>query len=367
MGKSDTASTTNEPWEGQIPYLNDLFRQGQDMSSYEPTYYQGPYQASRSAQSVEGEQAGLDLIRGEGGSGGAASGYLNDVLSGQYMDRDSNPWLQERFDRGADDISRHYMRAVSPGLSMEAMGRGGSGRESNLSTRAQETLGDRLGSWEADLFGGHYADERGRMGQAAGMAPSVDASRRADIGFGYGTGERREAYDQRPYDEAMRQHQFEQNIPYKQLESYAKSLGPAITGNQTSTQSQGFGGAEAAGLGIGLLGLLACSREYKDPQCSVDAEAVLIQLLQLPIDVWQYKPEFAEEHKLNTSDHLGPYAEDVTELFQLGNSKQIDLYSLVGISLSSIQAMALRAATQDERIEALEKRLVELGGDDGAS
>jgi hypothetical protein len=29
--------------------------------------------------------------------------------------------------------------------------------------------------------------------------------------------------------------------------------------------------------------------------------------------------------------------------------------------------MALRAATQDERIEALEKRLVELGGDDGAS
>ncbi len=364
MGSNDSSQTDSAPWSSQVPYLEEMFKRAQGLADYEPSYYDGPYQGPRSAMHLEGEQAGLDLIRGGQGSGGAASDYLNDTLSGQYLSRDSNPYLQERFDRGASDITRHYQRAVSPGLSMEAMGRGGSGREANLTTRAQENLGDRLGKWEADMFGSHYDAERGRMGQAAGLAPGVDASRRSDIMAGYGTGDRASAYAQVPYSQAMQQHNFEQNIPYKQLQAMSAGLGAPIQGSQSTTTSTGFGAGEGVGMGISLLGMLLCSREWKNPISPADAESVLIQLLQMPIDIWQYKDEFAAEHpEVDSDPHIGPYAEDMNELFAIGDGKRINVYDLTGIALSAVQAVALRAATQNETIERLEKRIeaIEMG------
>jgi hypothetical protein len=259
MGSSD--STSSAPWKGQQKYLRDVFSQAQDQFGDELGFFPGSTVGGRSAQGLESEQAGLNMIRGQDFGGlGAADQYSQDVLGGKYLSPDTNPWLKQMGDQGAQDITRHYMRATAPGASMASMGRGGSGAEMNRQFGAQQALGGELSQFYGNLYGQNYARERGAMGQAAGMQPQLAAARRADVGFGAGMGQSAENYEQRLLNDLIQRFEYGRDEPGMRLDRYSNIIQKSGAIPGTSTVSRGFGIQDALGLGIGALGAVGSFR-----------------------------------------------------------------------------------------------------------
>ncbi len=361
MGGSD--STESSPWKGQQKYLKDLFSRAQGRSQEELGFYPSNTVAGRSAGAIEGQQAGLGMIRGDDTRGlGAADQYQGDVLGGKYMGLDSNPWLKQMGEAGASDISRHYMRSIAPQTAMGASGRGGSGAETARMRGAQQALGGELGQYFSNLYGGHYESERGRMTAAAGMQPALSAARRSDVQMGSALGQGGEQYQQNLINEMIQRFEFGRDEEDIRLGKYSDIIqgSGAIPGQ--SSVSRGVGGAEIGGSIIGLLGalapLMACSRALKDeidPEVNVDR--ILEGIEKLPIAIWKYKDEIddASEHR----PHLGPYAEDMQRLFGLGNGREIFLMDAIGITLAGIQALTARVKELETQL--LPQELKEAG------
>ena len=126
---------------------------------------------------------------------------------------------------------------------------------------------------------------------------------------------------------------------------------PSFPRGSTSTTSGSFGlagfGSVLGGLGGLLSGLGAIgvsSRKFKeDPKPSdlglraVDHERILEVVESLPVERWRYKPGIQDEH-----EHIGPYAEDVQEMFKVGNTWMIHPADAVGINLSATKGLALK-------------------------
>jgi hypothetical protein len=308
------------------------------------------------------------MIRGTDTAGlGAADRYLGDTLGGKYLDISTNPYLRQAGEAGAQDITRHYMRAIAPQVAMGAAGRGGSGAETARMRGAQQALGGELGQYFSNLYGGEYARERGLMGQAAGLAPGVAGARRADITTGYGLGKGAEDYQQRLINEMIQRFEYQRDEPDVRLGRYSDIIqrSGAIPG--TSQVNRGFGAAEAGGLGIGALGAVAslasafCSRALKDEIDGVNVERILESVEKLPLAIWKYKDEIdAADHQ----PHIGPYAEDMQRLFGLGNGREIFLMDAIGICLGSIQALSGRVQQLEGQLSELLPQVIEIPVED---
>ena len=145
------------------------------------------------------------------------------------------------------------------------------------------------------------------------------------------------------------------------------SLGRAPTGSTTRTSGGGLGlsGIGSILSGVGAIGGLfsSSSRELKrDPEGiglatedqsvdlaedeegvyrparQLDHEKTLAKVEKLPVERWRYK----EGLGLGDRDHIGPYAENFTEEFGLGDGKTISVIDAIGIGLSATKGLAER-------------------------
>lgn len=156
-GKSKSSGTSDyDPWDVAIPYLTDylgqtkaLYNGGQPMFS--PLEMQG-YDALK-ATVAAGNKA-LDPAIAEN----------NKTLSGYYLNPDSNPYIKDIASRMAGEAG-----AVS-NASFSGSGRTGSGLAGYY---AGKGAADAAG----ELYFNNYNSERGRMGQAVGMAPQLEGAR----------------------------------------------------------------------------------------------------------------------------------------------------------------------------------------------
>ena len=259
MGSKDggTVETSSSPWGPQQPYMKDIWSQAQNLYGTPLQQFGASTVGPQSAMTQEGQQAGLGLIRGAGQ--GQQFGYINDVMSGQYLDPSSNPWLRQLADQGASDITRQFKTAAFPGASLGAMGRAGSGAEMNLQGQAYRGLGDALSRNYSNIYGQNYARERGYMQQAPGMMNQAQAGRRADIGMGTQLGGQADQYAQMQLNDLIQKFNFQQQEPGQRLDAYQQRIfgGGVIPGTQTMPGGgQGFGAAQGIGAGLGLLGTL---------------------------------------------------------------------------------------------------------------
>ncbi len=187
-------------------------------------------------------QAALSQIAKTAQAGGAAKTGLdewNKVMSGAYLDPDSNPWMQEIVDRSVGSA----MGAPQSGFA--AGGRFGSGAMANaMADAGQETA--------ARLWGGNYNMERQNMMAALGQTGSMQNLQYADplmlgkVGMEY----EQDVANQQA--EALRQHQY----PYAKLEQFQSYLtGNPLMGESSTTTSsvQPFQWGQALIGGIGGL------------------------------------------------------------------------------------------------------------------
>ncbi|MDP1026280.1 hypothetical protein Q5H91_03575 [Sphingomonas sp. KR1UV-12] len=98
----------------------------------------------------------------------AATDYNTSVLGGKFLD-EGNPYLQAQIDATNSGVRDRVAAQFS------AAGRTGSGAN-------QYALGKALSENETGLRYTDYSNERARMGQAASLAPSLDAAKYQGLG-----------------------------------------------------------------------------------------------------------------------------------------------------------------------------------------
>jgi hypothetical protein len=359
-----SGDVNNDPWKKLQPFLLDIFGGAKDLYEEGPRpFYPGSTVGPRSAMTLEGEQAGLDLIRGAGT--GPVNDYLSSVMSESFLDND-DPYLDSTIDAAMGDVSRHFMTSVSPNLTMGGLGRGGSGAEANVQGQAYETLADSLG----DLSGGMRLEDRSRrqglQSAAAGMYPGIQAANRADVTTGYGLGQGADAYDQNILNDMIARFEWDRDEPWKLLQMFREAINPGeLSGYGTQSGGQGTSGTQIAGTAIGGIGALASvisalgpaaavapvvasSRALKDRVDEVDYDAILHEVEQLPIEIWKYKDEVETD---THEPHIGPYAEDFRRHFGVGNDHQIFLMDGIGIALASIKALTARVKHLESQLD----------------
>lgn len=115
-------------------------------------------------------------------------------------------------------------------------------------------------------------------------------------------------------------------------------LGAAGSFTRTSGPGFGFGdvfsGIGAAGgllSGLGAVGAFS-SKHLKTRKAPIDEEQVAERIIDLPVEEWSYIDD--EETR-----HVGPYAEDFTETFGLGDSVTINLLDLAGVTLAAVKGL----------------------------
>lgn len=85
---------------------------------------------------------------------------------------------------------------------------------------------------------------------------------------------------------------------------------------------------------------------------SVDGEAVLGRIAEMPVSTWSYRDEDA------STRHMGPTAQDFRAAFGLGDTdKAIATVDADGVSLAAIQALIARTDALEQRLQAVEAEL----------
>ncbi len=171
-------------------------------------------------------QGALSQISGIAGRGDVARtglGEWNKVMSGAYLDPDSNPWMQEIVDRSVGAS----MSAPQSGFARG--GRFGSGAMANAQADAGQNTAARL-------WGGNYNMERANMMAAMGQTGAAQQLQYADPLMQGRVGLQYEQDEANRQAEQMRQWQN----PYAQLEQYQSYLtgNPLMAESTTSTVSK---------------------------------------------------------------------------------------------------------------------------------
>lgn len=126
----------------------------------------------------------------------------------------------------------------------------------------------------------------------------------------------------------------------------AQALLTAGTSHQIIGQSSsggGLGGIGSALGGIGsILSALPSSRKIKNKVKGTRSKSLLKKMAALKVDRWAYKGDDQE--------HIGPYAEDFTKAFKVGDGKSIDLISYLGVLTGSIKELAKHAIKEERKL-----------------
>ena len=101
---------------------------------------------------------------------------FNQTMRGNYLN--SNPYLDQTFNRASDAVTRQWNESVLPGVNstFSLAGRTGSGAHQNAVNQASEQLGDTLSDLGNQIYGQNYQQERDRMMQAANSLGGFDTT-----------------------------------------------------------------------------------------------------------------------------------------------------------------------------------------------
>ena len=248
--KTQTVTQTNNHPSYAMPYLKDILGQAQGLyRDSGPEYYPGSTVVPMAGET----QAALDAQtqRALNGSpvGNAAQDYATNVLQGNWLSG-GNPYFQGAFDAMARPVTDAVQAA------MAKSGRLGSGANTQVLSRE---LGD-IGS---KLMYQNYSDERNRMQQTAGLAPTLAEMDYNDIGKLAQVGSAYEAQAGAELQDDVNRFNFYQQRPWDKLAQYSTFVqGGTYGGQNTTTQpvysntAGGILGGLAGGAGIlgGLFG-----------------------------------------------------------------------------------------------------------------
>jgi hypothetical protein len=179
-----------------------------------------------------------------------------------------NPFLQGAIASATRPVMQQFQEQTLPGIqsAFSAAGRYGSGAQTRAIGQAQEAASRAIGDISASMTAQDYARERALMQQSIGqqavlgqMAPSFFAQQFLPSEQLAQIGASREAIAAKPLQEEISRFQFQQQLPYSQLQSYLSAvygnpMAASAVPQQAPAQSNRLGtalGGAALGAGLG--------------------------------------------------------------------------------------------------------------------
>src|SRR3569623_406528 len=205
--KDQTSKTA--PWEPQQPYLQDIFKQGQNL------YNQNPGRMNYATQ------MGVNSLMRPDQNMQQGMGLLGNTKRGDFLN--SNPYLDQTFNQAASSVGNNVASRFA------GSGRFGSGAMYN-------SLNSGMNDLATNIYGNNYQNERTRQMQAAQLAPQF-----ADFNA----------------NRFLQAGQIQQQAPWEQLAKYQGAVSGNYGGTSTTPMYKSpisglLGGALLAG---GLLGV----------------------------------------------------------------------------------------------------------------
>jgi hypothetical protein len=257
-GGDSTTVQKSEPWAAQIPYLQEVFSEAQQLyRTPGPGYFPNSTVASMSPE----RDLAMRMQAARSMQGSPLTVYggreLGRMLGGGYLN--ANPYLQGAIDAASQGATRNYLTSVLPGIdsSFSLAGRYGSGAHQSAHENAQRALAGQLGGIASDLAYQNYGAERANMMNALAMAPQFAMQDYADIAQLDAVGRAREAMAQALINDQIARWNFAQQQPLEKLQQYAGLVQGNYGGTSTTTapSSGGLGVfGDILGIAGGLLG-----------------------------------------------------------------------------------------------------------------
>lgn len=247
----ETITQTSAPWGPLQEPLQFGFQQARSLYDQGGPQY---YPQSTVAQFGQDTTGALDMFRQQAQAGtpvaGAAGQQVTNTLQGDYLN--SNPYLDAMYNSAAQNVTRYYQDAVQPGLAatFSLAGGGGQNAMANAFDSSRDRLGDTLGNLASNIYGNNYQQERGRMMQAAALAPQTANLGYFDANQMLNVGQLMDDKSQQNVTDQFNRHMFNQERPYDNLGRYMGFLGGRY-GQETSSPVNSM----AQNLGLGLAGV----------------------------------------------------------------------------------------------------------------
>ena len=251
MGKGSNTNTVTkdaEPWEGQAPYLRDIFSQAQNMTPqqfYPNQTYANPDDILLRAEQL-GEQQAL------GGQQDIANALVPGFTSlmADPSTRFADPMFQEALRAGTRPMEESASRLLQQARrGATKAGQLGGSRQGILESEVIKDLLTKQSDVASRLYGDVYGDALKSQAVAMQNIPTIMSGLQAPAQTLQQLGNIRTARAQLPIDEAMQRYKFNQNANLANLQNYSNLIGSPIPGTQTTTQP----GAKSNPL-LGLLG-----------------------------------------------------------------------------------------------------------------
>jgi len=262
MSKGSAPSTQtmkSEPWEGQAPYLKDLYSKAQALPTQQ--FFPGQTYASPSDLTFQAEQLAEQTALGPQTT--IASSIIPSIQE-QLMSpaqRFSDPLLQESLAAGLRPIEESTSRLLQQAR-RGAIGAGqlGGTRQGILEAEVLKDMLTKQSDVASKLYGDVYGDVLTSQARSLAFAPQAMSSLMQPSTSLSNLANIKTARLQQPIDEAMRRFAFEQAAPSEALNQYANiAAGTVLPGTQTTTGlgTSGPGGLAGSLGGAGLASVLA--------------------------------------------------------------------------------------------------------------
>lgn len=128
-------------------------------------------------------------------------------------------------------------------------------------------------------------------------------------------------------------------------QQYQGQLNSVNAANANSAQRNASTTSAAATGVAALLAALLSSSSFKENKEPVDHAGTLEKVSALNVERWTYLPGVTGE----TQKHIGPYAEQFSELFGVGDGIHINMVDALGVCLSSIKALNAKIEKLEEK------------------
>lgn len=198
------SKSTTKPWKVATPYITGA------ASALQSDYQSGKGKVDAISEGISGILPGLtDKVNNGNAAVNAATGYVTDVLGGEKYGG-GNPMLQNIIDTTNNSV-RNQAQA---GLGTRGL-TGGSA--------AMDIVSRGLAQNESGLRFQDYENERQRMAQAAGLAPSLAGA------------------EQLPVQTLLAASALGAELPFMASGNYARNIAGLLGPYTQTTQSQGFG------------------------------------------------------------------------------------------------------------------------------
>jgi hypothetical protein len=275
-----TTTTTSSIDPALLPFLTQGLERAQSLflTGQQPEFFPGQTYVSPSAATTEAIAQQEAIARQQSPVLQQAQqayqqslGQVGQTAAGGFLN--ANPYQQAMMEAATRPLTQQFSQAVLPGISSlySRSGRLGSGAMERALGTATEAFGRSLGDITANIAGTQYQQERGLQQQAqlqqaqlAGFAPQFYSQQFLPSQTLAQVGAQQEAIAAQPLQEQLARYQFQQQLPYQQLQGYLSSVyGTPLGSYGTTTQnaptyqnrSAGIlGGALTGGLGGYALG-----------------------------------------------------------------------------------------------------------------